>query len=122
MEDHVLSPGEAQALLAEAAPTQGQQVQEPPVTIHVKAECHDSGAFIVTDVDAWAYQPLGIFAIGSWRGDAQERELVIPYDWIRYLEIDFAALERYKAAQAAEAFSNQFSEGSDDEPDQGSGD
>jgi len=64
----------------------------PPCTIHTK-----SGAtFHVKDVNAWRGQDLGIYANGTWGWNPErEQDVLIPYDELRYIEFDFAALDDF---------------------------
>jgi hypothetical protein len=63
--------------------------------------------FVVDKVEGWAYLAAGIFATGHFGQSfeshpsngapppSEEKDILIPYDKINYIEFDFAAYERY---------------------------
>lgn len=71
-----------------------------PVTIHTKRR----GDFIVPDVGAWTYQELGVFATGHWGWDDEkkERDVLISYDSIEFIEFDFDALINFEVEELIE--------------------
>lgn len=82
---------DTEELVDEAEP----QIVAVPVTIHTDVPPF---RFVVHDVDAWSYQELGIFAMGSWYGDGPDvdRSVLIPYSQIRYLEFNYDSLIEFR--------------------------
>lgn len=74
------------------------QLVDAPATIHVKDV--PQSPFIVDTVGGWGYTPQGIFATGHWRGWTDERDVLIPYVNVIYIEFHFNKLAQYLAAEA----------------------
>jgi len=82
--------------------TEEAQTVAVPVTIHTV----EGGAFVVTDIDAWSYQELGVFATGHWYGyeedDKKVRDVLIPFARIDHMEFDFDALTEFTVEEFIE--------------------
>lgn len=61
----------------------------------------DGRCFVVNDVNAWTGQDTGVFASGCWADDGTETDVLLAYDFIRYMEFDFAGLRAWQAEQLA---------------------
>lgn len=73
-----------------------------PVTIQTSIDAGVNGSFVVTDINAWAYQDLGVFATGKWLGHEVETDVLIPYSKIEYLTFDFDGLIEYEVEELIE--------------------
>lgn len=76
-------------------PEQEASINDVPCTIHAEFS-RMPYALAVTEVGGWSYTPQGIFATGRWTHDPDpvDRDVLIPYERVLYIEFDFAALER----------------------------
>lgn len=69
-------------------------VVDTPATFHFKT---DTLPFVVKDVGAWGYMDNGYFALGRWSDQGNEVNVIIPYDNVAYIVLDFDALAEASA-------------------------
>jgi hypothetical protein len=78
---------EVEAQLARTSETE-PQVRPPADFYHLT-----NGHFVVPDLDAWEDTPHGYFATGHWSGETNERDVILPYEQIAYIELHFDLTE-----------------------------
>lgn len=74
------------------APVPGGRIQPVlhPVMITTKA----GNQFNVTELNAWGYCPIGVYAVGKWEGYDDEKDVLIPFTEVKLYTFDYEATDR----------------------------